>query len=109
MPVVNILYQRSFFSLSVAEPNQFRVIASCFLLEVMCLLFTACESKQDTANDLYTFRIEVKLHSSGCSRKDWENAIDNYAKLCQRLDEFEFSDEERREVDNFQQGTASSR
>ena len=80
-----------------------------FMLLVTSLLNYDYKSKEDSVYVFHTIRTEVKLHSSGCSQKDWENAIDNYAKLCQRLDEIELSDEERREVDNYQQGAASSR
>ena len=65
----------------------------------MCILLSGCESKQDIVRELFEFRTELKEHCAEYSQTDWENAIEKYTNLCQKLDEMQFTDEERVEID----------
>lgn len=69
------------------------------MITLMCILLIGCESKQDVVCELLEFRTEIKEHSSEYSQADWENAIDKYTNLCQKLDEMPFTDEERMEIE----------
>lgn len=64
-----------------------------------CILLFSCETKQNPVFELLEFRTEVKQHCSEYSPEDWENAFDKYTAICQRLDEMQFTTEERLEID----------
>lgn len=64
-----------------------------------CVLLFSCESKQNSVFELLEFRTEVKNHSSEYSLEEWENALDKYTTICQRVDEMQLTCEERLEID----------
>lgn len=45
------------------------------------------------------FRNEIKVHSTEYNDQDWQNAIDKYADICERLDEMNLTKDEKLEID----------
>lgn len=69
------------------------------IITLTCVLISGCESKQNAVCELLELRTEVKEHGHEYSQTDWENTIDQYVDICQRLDEMQFTDKERMEID----------
>ena len=65
---------------------------------LLYIILCSCESKQSAVYDLLVFRTEVKENCKNYTQSDWEDAIDKYEEICQRLDEMQLSKEERLEV-----------
>lgn len=66
---------------------------------LLCTLLFSCETRQNPVYELLEFRKEIKEHCADYSKKDWERAIDEYSNICKKLDEMQFTSEERLEID----------
>lgn len=64
-----------------------------------CALFCSCDTKQNYVFELLEFRTEIKEHCAEYSLDEWEDAIERYTSICQKLDEMQFTKEERLEID----------
>ena len=69
------------------------VMIGHFFLAMCC-----CESRHNAVYTLVELREELKEHSTEYSKTDWENAMNEYAVVCQELDQMELTDEERKEI-----------
>ena len=65
----------------------------------LCFILCCCQSEQNPVYELLEFRTEVKNHCADYSEADWENAMNRYSEICERLDKMEFTKEERLEID----------
>lgn len=73
--------------------------AKCTIIALLCVIFVSCESKQNPVYELLKFRTDVKKHCAEYSQEEWEKAVDEYVTICEKLDEMQFSTEERLEID----------
>lgn len=69
----------------------------CVLL--FSLTFASCKSESNPVYDLLKFRTEIRDHCAEYSEADWENALEEYEDICQRINEMNLSKEETLEVD----------
>lgn len=89
------------------EPSSFLLVfrrfpiygIHCFCIALLCIVFGACETKNNPVYELLLFREEIKNNSAEYSQADWEMAIAQYAEISQRLDEMQFTAEEYLEID----------
>lgn len=79
--------------------KSFRNTASCIMLVLLGGLLCGCESKHNAVYELHAFRENIQKYGSEYSQTDWEQAIEEYADICKRLDEMPLTDEERMEID----------
>jgi uncharacterized Zn finger protein len=49
-------------------------------------------------NDLESLRTELKEHSQEYTMEDWENTLDQFNEICERLDSLNLSSEEQTKV-----------
>lgn len=75
--------------------------SSRIMILLSCVLLYSCSngSNQNPVYELLKFRTEIKNHSASYSSEEWENAIDEYATICQELDKMQFTKEELLEID----------
>ena len=64
----------------------------------ICFILCCCESRHNSVYELLELREDMKKHSAEYSQADWENAMNEYAVICQELDQMELTDEERKEI-----------
>ncbi len=69
-----------------------------FIMLVMSIAFTSCDKKQSAINDLENFSEELKEYSSDYSSQDWEEANEQYRLLVEQIDQYEYTDEELKEI-----------
>lgn len=69
-----------------------------FIMLVMSIAFTSCDKKQSAINDLENFSEELKENSSDYSSQDWEEANEQYQLLVEQIDQYEYTDEELKEI-----------
>lgn len=69
-----------------------------FIMLVMSIAFTSCDKKQSAINDLENFSEELKENSSDYSSQDWEEANEQYRLLVEQIDQYEYTDEELKEI-----------
>ena len=77
----------------------FRNSGCWVMLVLLCVLLAGCESKHNAVYELHLFRENIQKHGSKYSQMEWEQAIEEYADICKRLDEMPLTDEERMEID----------
>ena len=64
------------------------------LLLGVCVLLVACNSNQQTYNDLDSFTNYLEKNSSSFSDKDWDNDILEYSAIVEKIDSHTYTDEE---------------
>ena len=69
-----------------------------FILLLMSIAFTSCDKRQSAINDLENFSEELKENSSDYSSQDWEEANEQYQLLVEQIDQYEYTDEELKEI-----------
>ena len=69
------------------------------VLVLLCLIVAGCQSKPNAVFELLELRTEIKEHCAEYSSEEWEDVFDEYTTICQELDEMQFSDDERIEID----------
>lgn len=77
----------------------FRNSGCWVMLVLLCVLLAGCDSKHNAVYELHLFRENIQNHGSKYSQMEWEQAIEEYADICKRLDEMPLTDEERMEID----------
>ena len=75
-----------------------RIYFYFFIMLVMSIAFTSCDKKQSAINDLENFSEELKENSSDYSSQDWEEANEQYRLLVEQIDQYEYTDEELKEI-----------
>lgn len=75
--------------------NYIRMVAACLL----CLALCCCEKKENAVYELLTFRTEIKNNCDKYTADDWENALNKYSDICQRVDQMPLTSDERMEVE----------
>lgn len=75
--------------------NKIRIITVCLLCFVLC----CCGKNDNAVYELLTFRTEVQNNCRNYSTEDWEDALNKYTDICQKLDEMPLTNEERLEVE----------
>lgn len=73
-----------------------KIIFSLSLLVIA--LLTSCDKKQSAIDDLENFSQELKENSSDYSNQDWEEANEQYQLLVEQIDQYEYTDEELKEI-----------
>ena len=68
------------------------------ILLVMSIAFTSCDKRQSAINNLENFSEELKENSSDYSSQDWEEANEQYQLLVEQIDQYEYTDEELKEI-----------
>lgn len=68
------------------------------LLLTVSFLFVNCSSKHTPVDKLEDFAFELKENSAEFSESDWERAIAKYAEIEESLQEYEYTDEELKEI-----------
>lgn len=63
------------------------------------LIFFSCKSEKNSIYDLHVFRMELKNNCAYYSERDWENAINKYTEICERIDQMQLTRDERLEID----------
>ena len=72
-----------------------------FIKLLMSITFTSCDKRQSAINDLENFSEELKENSSDYSSQDWEEANEQYQLLVEQIDQYEYTDEELKEIGKF--------
>jgi hypothetical protein len=67
-------------------------------LLLLSLLFVACNPSETAFNDLQKFTERIEQKSDNWSAADWDEAVLHYADICQTLDNYEYTDEQKREI-----------
>ncbi|MCR5070206.1 MAG: hypothetical protein K6A78_10525 [Prevotella sp.] len=70
----------------------------CAMLAIAGIGFTSCDQKQSAIDDLRTFAEDLQQNSDQFDEKAWDEATDEYQKLVDRLEKYEYTDEERKEI-----------
>lgn len=73
-----------------------KIIFSLSLLIIA--LLTSCDKRQSAIDDLENFSQELKENSSDYSNQDWEEANEQYQLLVEQIDQYEYTDEELKEI-----------
>lgn len=70
-----------------------------FLLSLFAVaLFTSCDKRQSAINDLENLSEELKENSSDYNSQNWEEANEQYQLLVEKIDQYEYTDEELKEI-----------
>ena len=70
-----------------------------FLLSLFAVaLFTSCDKRQSAIDDLESFSEELKENASEYTNEDWEEAGNQYQMLVEQVDQYEYTDEELKEI-----------
>ena len=73
-----------------------------FLLSLFAVaLFTSCDKRQSAIDDLESFSEELKENASEYTNEDWEEAGNQYQMLVEQVDQYEYTDEELKEIGKF--------
>ena len=64
----------------------------------MRIALTSCDKRQSAINDLENLSEELKENSSDYSSQDWEEANEQYQLLVEQIDQYEYTDEELKEI-----------
>lgn len=67
-------------------------------LLIICTLLTSCDNKRATYHDLKALNNELRLHSANYTIADWETAINEYEKIHSRMEKYDYTPEEIREI-----------
>lgn len=70
-----------------------------FIITLLCLILCSCESKQNPVYDLLVFRAEIENNHTEYTQSDWKNAANRYLEISMQLEEMNFTNEERLEID----------
>lgn len=76
--------------------NRFAKLSVFALISV--LMLTTCSSKQSPVDDLTELSYKLQEDSENYSSKDWESAITKYAQIEKDLQQYEYTDEELKEI-----------
>lgn len=70
-----------------------------FLLSLFAVaLFTSCDKRQSAIDELESFSEELKENASEYTNEDWEEAGNQYQMLVEQVDQYEYTDEELKEI-----------
>lgn len=71
------------------------------IVTLLCVIMGSCSTapKDNAVYDLLVLRTEISNNGYNYTQADWENAFEEYYEICQRLDEMQFTHEERLEID----------
>lgn len=75
------------------------IIAKILLMALFMSFLSACNDKCDAVRDLLVLRTDIKNNSHSYTVDDWQNALDRYSEICERLSEIPFNREERLDID----------
>lgn len=75
--------------------NNWSVLATAFFAVVLCC---SCSSKQGPINDLEDLAFELEENSEDYSQSDWEEAAIRYSEIEEQMEQYEYTDEELRQV-----------
>ena len=95
---------KNIISYSVAELRK-AMKKIIFLFSLLALaLFTSCDKKQSAIDDLESFSQELKENSFDYNNQDWEEAHEQYQLLVEQIDQYEYTDEELKEIGKLKAG-----
>ena len=80
--------------LSIAPSHCFFIALAFFL----CIISVACDSDKDAVAELKELRDEVKTHGASYDEGQWNDVIDRYNEIDGKLQQMQFSEKERDEV-----------
>ena len=72
-----------------------------FLLIIVCSMFSSCDKQKAAIDDLVDFSEELTENSSEYSKEEWEKAIAKYQKIVDKIDQYEYSDEELKKIGKY--------
>ena len=72
----------------------FRFAMFAFMMAAVC----SCSSKQDPIDDLEDLSNELKEDYKNFSSEDWEKAQEKFVEIENKLNEYEYSDEELKKI-----------
>lgn len=67
-------------------------------LLLLSLLFVACNPSQTAKDDLRKFTERIEQKSDKWSDADWDDALMHYSEICQTLDQYKYTAEEKVEI-----------
>lgn len=67
-------------------------------LLLLPLLLTACHPEQMAMNDLQKFTERIEMKSDGWSDADWDDALMHYSEICQTIERYDYTDEQRHQI-----------
>ena len=68
------------------------------MLAIMATIISSCSPKQDPINDLEDLATELKENFENFSKEDWENAQNEFVEIENKLNEYEYTDEELKKI-----------
>jgi len=71
---------------------------SVLIFMLSCLILSSCNKKQNAIDDLENFSEELKENSAEYTSQDWEEANAEYEQLVEQVDQYEYTDEELKEI-----------
>ncbi len=75
-----------------------KTIASLAVLMGIACLLAACSSKEDSMREMETLSADMNLHSAGYTEGQWEEALDKYRRLSEKLDAEDLSSDELQRI-----------
>ncbi|OYP69020.1 hypothetical protein CIK98_01285 [Prevotella sp. P2-180] len=64
-------------------------------------MFSSCDKQKAAIDDLVDFSEELTENSSEYSKEEWEKAIAEYQKIVDKIDQYEYSDEELKKIGKY--------
>lgn len=67
-------------------------------LMMLSLLLAACNPSQTAMDDLQKFTERIEQKSANWSDADWDDAAMHYSEICQTINMYDYTDEQKREI-----------
>lgn len=77
-----------------------KTIVILFML-ISCFLFSSCDKKQAAIDSLEDFSEELKENSYDYSVEEWEDAIEQYQQIVEKLEQYDYSDEDLKNIGKY--------
>lgn len=68
------------------------------LMALSAMIFTSCNKQQEALDEFRDFTEYLKENSDDFSKQDWEEAKQQYEAIVTQLEEYDYSDEELKEI-----------
>ena len=69
-------------------------------MALSAMIFTSCNKQQEALDELRGFTEYLKENSDDFSKQDWKEAKLQYEDIVAQLEEYDYSDEELKEIGN---------
>ena len=75
-----------------------KIIVTTLFASAILFMISSCSSKQTPVNQLEDFATELQENGENYSGDDWEKAIADYSKIEEDLQQYDYTDEELKEI-----------